>query len=463
MLIGTNRLSIDDASPVPLYAQIEEGIKQAVAQGRLPPGHQMPTVRQLAATIGVHVNAVARVYAELARQGVLSTQLRRGTVVATPSSDRLDREGEAHLSVIIGKALVEALSLGFPLEQMEAAFALRLALWREEAASPTVETARLALPQDALVVMGSHDLSLDILAGELRRLHSISMTSALVGSLAGLIALARGEAHVAGCHLLDEETGEYNVPFVKRLLPGEEILLVNLVYRVQGLMIPRGNPKEVQGLRDLTRPDVTMVNRQRGSGTRVLLDHSLRQEGIPASRIRGYNHEVTTHLGVASAIAGGNADVVLGILAAARALGLDFLPLARERYDLAVPQIHLESTPIQRMLEVIRGEHFRTLVMHNYFGIVGSPDDPAGIKGGKDAVLALERIAQAQALFVSRADDSGTHKMELSLWGKADIEPSGIWYQETGQGMGATLRIASEADFHCLCYPRPDRGPGPWR
>ena len=362
MSYGTAHLSVDNASPVPLYAQIEEGIKQAVARGRLPPGHQMPTVRQLAATLGVHVNTVARAYAELARQGVLSTQPRRGTLVATPSSDRLDREGEARLSVIIGRALVEALSLGFPLEQVEAAFTLRLARWREEAASPQIEGARLAPPQNALVVMGSHDLSLDILAGELRRLHSISMTSAHVGSLAGLIALARGEAHVAGCHLLDEETGQYNVPFVKRLLPGEEILLVNLVYRVQGLMIPTGNPKEVQGIRDLARPDVTMVNRQRGSGTRVLLDHSLRREGIPANRIRGYRHEVTTHLGVASAIAGGNADLGLGILAASRALGLDFLPLARERYDLAIPHAHLENAPIQRMLDVIRGEHFRILV-----------------------------------------------------------------------------------------------------
>ena len=357
-----NVLYIDSSSTVPIYAQIEGGIKQAIAQGRLHPGQQMPTVRQLATTLGVHANTVARAYAELARQAVLSTQLRRGTVVATPSDDRLDREGEARLSVIIGKALVEALSLGFPLAQVEAAFALRLARWREETESPAQEAAPVSLPQDSLVVMGSHDLSLDILAGEMRRLHGISMTSDHVGSLAGLIALARGEAHVAGCHLLDEESGEYNAPFVKRLLPGEDIVLVNLVYRVQGLMFPRGNSKGVHGLGELTRPDLTMVNRQRGSGTRVLLDHSLRRERIPVDGIRGYHHEVSTHLGVASAVAGGSADVGLGILAAARALGLDFLPLVRERYDLAIPRAHLERAPIQRMLDVIRGERFRALV-----------------------------------------------------------------------------------------------------
>ncbi len=228
----------------------------------------------------------------------------------------------------------------------------------------TVQLLRHPLEIDStVVVIGSHDLTLDLLASELRRADPLaSLSSSNVGSLGGLLALQRGEAHLAGSHLLDEETGEYNVPYVRRLLPDTEVVLVNLVHRQQGLLVAKGNPRGIKGLRDLARGDVAFVNRQRGSGTRVLLDYELRRQGIDPSGINGYEREEFTHTAVAAAVASGAADAGLGILAAATALGLDFVPLLKERYDLVIPAEFHDSALLQPLLSIVRGPGFRTQV-----------------------------------------------------------------------------------------------------
>ncbi|MCC6175403.1 MAG: molybdopterin biosynthesis protein [Chloroflexi bacterium] len=214
-----------------------------------------------------------------------------------------------------------------------------------------------------IVAIGSHDLTLDLLSSELSKRHAgVSLSSSNVGSLGGLIALQRGEAHLAGSHLLDEETGEYNLSYVRRYLPGRSVVLVTLVDRSQGLIVRPGNPKGIHGLEDLTRKGVQYVNRQRGAGTRVLLDYRLRQLGVDPTDISGYGREEYTHLGVAAAIAGGTADAGLGILAAARALKLDFVPLLSERYDLVIPREFYESAKLEPLLTLIRGPEFRRLV-----------------------------------------------------------------------------------------------------
>ena len=214
--------------------------------------------------------------------------------------------------------------------------------------------------EHTIVAIGSHDLTLDLLASHLRRRHpELSLSSANVGSLGGLAALRRGEAHLAGSHLLDPATGEYNVADVRRVLPGRDVVLVNLVHRDQGLLVQPGNPKRILDLADLTREDVTYVNRQREAGTRVLLDYHLKNRGIDPAAIRGYERVEYTHLAVAASVAGGRADVGLGILAAARALGLDFVPLARERYDLVIPREHFEAPALQALLATIRSEEFK--------------------------------------------------------------------------------------------------------
>lgn len=216
----------------------------------------------------------------------------------------------------------------------------------------------LAEIEETTVIVGSHDIALDLLGSWLRRLFpQATLSSAHVGSLAGLLAVARGEAHLAGTHLLDEETGEYNVGYVQRVLAGQKAVLVNLAYREQGLMVAPGNPLGITGLADLAR--VRFVNRQRGAGTRVLLDHHLKRLGLDPSRIEGYSREEFTHMAVAAAVASASADAGLGIRSAARALGLDFLPVGEERYDLLVGGAYWETPYVERVLTVIRDPRFQ--------------------------------------------------------------------------------------------------------
>ncbi|MFH1662500.1 MAG: substrate-binding domain-containing protein [Chloroflexota bacterium] len=182
------------------------------------------------------------------------------------------------------------------------------------------------------------------------------------GSLGGLVALQQGEADLAGIHLLDEETGEYNYPYVKHILPGIRVAVVHLAYRVQGFMLPRGNPGQIKNFEDLRHPDIIMVNRQKGSGTRVLLDLKLRELGLLPEEIKGYRNELDTHLAVATAIAEGKADVGLGIEAAAHNCDLDFIPLFRERYDLIMPAEKYKSKPVSYLVKIIKSRSFKKAV-----------------------------------------------------------------------------------------------------
>jgi putative molybdopterin biosynthesis protein len=218
--------------------------------------------------------------------------------------------------------------------------------------------------ENTIVCIGSHDNTLDILANILKKRYPrFSLSSAHVGSMGGLMALKKGEAHVAGTHLLDEKTGEYNIPFIKRLLSGKEIVLINLVYREQGLLVHKGNPRNIRGFEDLTRPDVVFVNRQSGSGTRLLTDKCLREYNISPKDIRGYEREEYTHMGVASAVLTGIADTGLAILASAKALHLDFIPVAKERYDLAIPRSFIETEMLRNLFYIIREDiEFKDIV-----------------------------------------------------------------------------------------------------
>ncbi|HZE22052.1 MAG TPA: substrate-binding domain-containing protein, partial [Desulfobaccales bacterium] len=200
----------------------------------------------------------------------------------------------------------------------------------------------LVAPEDlegTLVVLGSHDNTLDLLATMLRRRdHRLRLSSGHVGSLGGLMALRQSRAHLGGSHMLDPETNTYNVPFIQKYLEGVPLKLINLAWREQGLMVAAGNPKQIKTIKDLARPEVRFINRQRGAGTRLLLDYLLKEEGLEADQVQGYEREEYTHMAVAVNVFSGTADVGLGIMAAARALGLDFIPLLPERYDLVVPE-----------------------------------------------------------------------------------------------------------------------------
>ncbi|RJQ42859.1 MAG: molybdopterin biosynthesis protein [Gaiellales bacterium] len=218
----------------------------------------------------------------------------------------------------------------------------------------------LADVENTIVAIGSHDIALDLLASDLRRQHpELMLSSTHVGSLGGLMALKRGEAHLAGTHLMDEETGEYNLSFINRYLPDAKIRLINLAYREQGIMVRSGNPLGINSIEDIIARDAVFINRQKGSGTRILLDFKLKQKHIEPATMQGYEREEYSHMAVAAAVLDGAADAGLGILAAARALGLEFIPVATERYDLAIPGEFYRMPQIQALLEVMSGEGFR--------------------------------------------------------------------------------------------------------
>ncbi len=218
--------------------------------------------------------------------------------------------------------------------------------------------------KNTIVCIGSHDNTLDILANTIKKNHpEFSLSSAHVGSMGGLTALKRKEAHIAGTHLLDEQTGEYNIPFIKRLLSDRKIILVNLVYRQQGLLVKKGNPKNINGFEDLIRDDVIFINRQSGSGTRLLLDKHLRELGINPYMVKGYDREEYTHMAVASAVLTGLADTGLAVYSSAKALGLDFITVASERYDIGIPAEFMDMQMIRILLDVIRNnKEFRATV-----------------------------------------------------------------------------------------------------
>lgn len=227
-----------------------------------------------------------------------------------------------------------------------------------EAGEPvTVELYRTMEEIDHTVVaIGSHDLILDVMADEMPTLYPGNyLSSTHVGSMGGLMALRRGEAHLAPTHLLDEETGTYNVPILRRMF-SEPMALIKGVDRIQGILVKKGNPLGIKGIGDLI--NVNYVNRQRGAGTRVLLDYKLKQAGIDPASIHGYDREAATHMAVAAAIAGGDADAGMGIESAARAMNLDFIPVGPEEYDFAIPVRFLQLPHVQHFLEVLTSQEF---------------------------------------------------------------------------------------------------------
>jgi molybdate-binding protein/DNA-binding transcriptional regulator YhcF (GntR family) len=361
-------LRIDTGSEIPIYRQIAERIKQLIASGDLNYDDRLPTIRQMAELLGVNQNTVARAFSVLHQERVIVTRTRGGSAIATRSDDpSVALARQKRLSEIVGDDIIKVLSLGYSPEEAEAAFYTQLARWREErqdAHEMPEGKPRSSGGRNTIRVVGSHDLALSILVDLFNKLDhddaEIQITNA--GSLGGLIALQEERADLAGIHLLDEETEEYNYPYVRRVLPGNEVVAVHLVYRIQGLMFARGNPKRVEGIADLARPDVTFVNRQKGAGTRVLLDIKLHQLGIPVSQISGYEREMDTHVAAGLTITRGEADVALGIEAAARSCDLGFLPLFRERYDLVMSRASYESGLLAPLLTIVISDEFRAII-----------------------------------------------------------------------------------------------------
>ena len=332
-----------------LYRQIADAVRRQILHAELKPGDRLPPLRVMMARWNCTIGTVQRAYQELARQGLVVSRAGQGTRVVEnlPAQDEtpLRRAGLIHRAETF---LLEVLIAGYSPVDVEEAVRQALDRWRvvsQTTTAPAAETLRFA---------GSHDLAVarlathfdEIAPGYILQLH-------FTGSLGGLIALSEGKADLAGCHLWDEETDTYNIPFVRRLLPGQRVALVTLAQRQLGLIVPPGNPANVQGLADLVRPELRFVNRQPGSGTRVWLDAMLRRQGIPSSQIEGYADERMTHSEIANAIAEGQAGVGLGLEGAARPYGLAFIPLIQEQYDLVIPAQHFNAPPLQALISWI--------------------------------------------------------------------------------------------------------------
>ena len=222
---------------------------------------------------------------------------------------------------------------------------------------------RMILPhsnQKFIIFMGSHDLAFEKLTADFEKINSdTKIMSMPVGSLDGLVALRQGIAHLSGCHLFDSETSLFNQPYIKHILPDRQIKMITLAHRTQGLILRRGNPKQVSELHDVARQDITFINRNRGSGTRIWFDTKLKEIGIKPEMIIGYTKELNSHTGVAQAIKHGNADIGIGLIAAAVVAKLDFIPLFEEQYDLVIPGEQIEDPAIREMLDYISTTGYR--------------------------------------------------------------------------------------------------------
>ncbi|MFA5317603.1 MAG: substrate-binding domain-containing protein [Dehalococcoidales bacterium] len=361
-------IQVDNTVETPLFKQISEQIKHAIASSQIQPGKHLPTVRQLARSLGINPGTVSRAYLSLEQEKIVISRRGGGTIVATKADNSLvSKLRQRRLSSLVSNHILETLSLGYNPEELEAEFSLHLSRWREERKgreqTPEIQRRSAGYQADTIVMVGSHDLALDLLVNKLKSGHpGITVKLNHAGSLGGLIAMQEGRADLAGIHLLDEETGAYNYPYLKHLLPGRELALVHLAYRIQGLMFAKGNPRGISSFNDLGRRDITFVNRQKGSGTRVLLDFELRKHGIDPLKINGYEHEVETHLAVAMSVSRGKADVGLGIQAVADANELDFLPILRERYDLIIPIENYRNKLVQPLLEIATSTDFKAVV-----------------------------------------------------------------------------------------------------
>jgi putative molybdopterin biosynthesis protein len=218
--------------------------------------------------------------------------------------------------------------------------------------------------QNTVVVIGSHDPLLDELGDMLHVAdHDVYMSSSHVGSMGGIMAIRRGEAHAAGCHLLDTATGEYNLAFMRKYFPRGGVKLIRCVGRQQGMMVAKGNPLNIQKFSDIAKEGVRYVNRQKGSGTRILTDYLCKQENLDTAAIYGYDREELTHTSVAAQIVSGSADAGMGIYSAAKLYDLDFIPVCIEEYDLIIPDHAWDTPQVQQMIGVLKSNTFREKIL----------------------------------------------------------------------------------------------------
>lgn len=352
----------------PLYQQIAEAVRRDILEGRLAPGDRLPSVRQMTERWNCTPGTVQRAYASLARQGLVVSRAGQGTHV-TGEAARIPDDTPLRRAALVHRAeafLLEAMAAGHSPADVDQA--VRQALDRWQAVSQTARSS--SADPHVIRFSGSHDPAISLIASHFADFApGYRLEPAYPGSLGGLMAMVEGRADLAGCHLWDEETGQYNAPFVRRLLPGETLALVTLAHRRLGLIHPSGSTLHAAELSALTEPGVRFANRQPGSGTRVWLDAQLHRAGIDMHKIEGYfTCEKLTHSDVARAVATGEATLGIGLEASAHAYHLNFQFLAREIYQLVIPQQRMNQPPFVQLVAWLRNSAARELLggLHGY-------------------------------------------------------------------------------------------------
>jgi molybdate-binding protein/DNA-binding transcriptional regulator YhcF (GntR family) len=341
-----------------LYLQIAASIRRDIASGMYKSGDALPSIRRMTETWHCTIGTIQRAFQKLASEGLISIHVGKRTTVngsiPVQKTDSLRRANLIHRSETF---LLEMLTSGFTPVEAEDAFRIALDRWR------TISQSQQLNNQNTLRFAGSHDLAVAWLATHFEEVcPGYELNLNFSGSIAGLMSLMEGKSDLAGAHLLDDETGIYNIPFLHSLFPGEKLALTTLAHRRIGFIVKLGNPKNVRKIEDLAREDITFVNRLAGSGTRVYLDSLLRKKGIKTDQIMGYENQKNTHSEVAAEVARGRTDVGIGLEAAAIAYHLDFIFLTLERYDFVTKARIFEKESFQNIITWLKGEPFRLLL-----------------------------------------------------------------------------------------------------
>lgn len=341
-----------------LYLQIADSIRRDIENGTLKRGAALPPIRSLTSIWHCTIGTVQRAIQELANEGLVSTHVGQRTRVTAPvSTQQKDTLRRANLIHRAETFLLEVMTSGYDAGEAEDAFRIALNRWQ------SVSQAQPRTGLKTLHFVGSHDLAIAWIATHFADIApGVQLQLEFTGSLPGLRSLAAGKADISGSHLWDAAEAEYNVPAIRNIFQGESTVLITLAHRQVGFMVLPGNPKNIQSLEDLVHPDVKFINRNPGSGTRVYLDSKLQETGIEPGSVQGYSTERMTHSEVAEEVAEGHADVGIGLEAAAKAYGLDFIFLTRERYDLVVRQRTFQLPAIQALTAWLKADAFHQLL-----------------------------------------------------------------------------------------------------
>lgn len=341
-----------------LYYQIANSIRREINSGQYQPGDALPPVREIAKAWRCTIGTVQRAIRELQSAGLVTTHAGRRTIVTSAAT--LAPAASLQQANLIHHAetfLLESMTAGYTPLQVEDAMRVALNRWRAVAQAPT------GISASTLRFSGSHDLAIAWMATHFNDIvPGFSMNIAFTGSLAGLLRLQQGDCDIAGMHLWDERSDTYNISFIRASVRGEKIALVTLAHRRLGFIVKPGNPLKIRVIDDLFNKEVRFINRQAGSGTRVYLDAQLKLRKIDPALITGYALECSTHSEIAAAVAESRADTGIGLEAAARGFGLDFVPLTTERYDLAMREHIFILHPVQRVIAWLKSDACRVLL-----------------------------------------------------------------------------------------------------